>query len=165
MSLQPKDGEKQIVLLSDDKVKKKCLQFPNGALPGAAVDGYLTLRGTGGKTVARGCRLGTAEGARAVRGHSELVKRVNGSASAEELKALVKPIDWWQYLPRAGWMSWLQVVVALVVVGATVFGLAEALLTSEAPILVRDGGFGLGVLAAAAAFIAAAVNALTIKCE
>jgi len=165
MSLEPRDGEMQITLLSDDKVKTRCLRFPQGALPDTAVDGYLTLRGTGGKTVVRGCRFGAAEGARAVRGHSELVKKVNGSASAEELEALIKPIGWWRYLPRAGWASWLQVVVALVVLGAAAFGLTETLLNSEASTFVRYGGFGLGVLAAAAVFIAAAANALRIKCE
>lgn len=165
MSLEPREGEKQITLLSNDKVKKKCLQFPEGALPGTAVDGYLILRGTGGKTVVRGYRSGTADGARAVRGHSTVVKKVNGSASAEELNALIKQIGWWRYLPRAGWTSWLQVAAALVVLGAAVFGLTETLLSSEASTFVKDGGFGFGVLAAAAAFIAVAVNALTIKCE
>lgn len=165
MSLEPQEGETRITLLADDKVKKKCLRFPKGALPSTTVDGYLILRGKRGKTVVRGYRYGTADGAKAVRGHSKVVKKVNGSASAEELTALIKPIGWWRYLPRAGWTSWLQLVTALVVLGAAVFALAETLLTSDAPTLVKDGGFGLGALAAAAAFLASAGNALTISCE
>jgi hypothetical protein len=165
MSLEPGEGEKQIFLLSDDEVKEKCLQFPKGALLDKAVDGYLTLRGPRGKAAVRGYRSGAADGDRAVRGHSKLVKKVNGSAPAEELEALVKPISWWRYLPTASWTSWLQVVVALVVVGAAIFGLTETLLNSEASTFLRYGGFGFGVLAAAAAFFAAAANALTIKCK
>jgi hypothetical protein len=165
MSLEPREGEVQILLLSDDEVKEKCLRFPKGALPGTAVDGYLTLRGTRGGADVRGCRYGAADGETAVRGHSELVKKVNGSAPAEEIEALVKPISWWRYLPKAGWASWLQVVVALVVAGAAIFGLIETLLNSEASPFLRYGGFGLGVVAAAAVFFAAATNALTIKCK
>jgi hypothetical protein len=165
MSLKLREGEGQIFLLSDDEVKEKCLRFPKGALPNTTVDGYLTLRGTGGETIVRGHRYGAADGETAVRGHSELVKKVNGSAPAEEIEALVKPISWLRYLPRAGWLSWLQVVVALVVAGAAIFGLIETLLDSEASTFLRYGGFGLGVVAATVVFFAAAANALTIKCK
>ncbi|HWO82431.1 MAG TPA: hypothetical protein VNM38_01410 [Solirubrobacterales bacterium] len=165
MSLEPRDAELRITLISDDEVKKKCLRFAKGALPTTPVDGYLSLRGKGGKAVVRGYRSGTADGDRGVRGHSKLVKKVNGSASAEELKALIEPIGWWRYLPRAGWRSWLQVLVALVVLGAAAFALAEKLFNSEASTFVRYGVFGFGVLAAAAAFVAAAAKALRIKPE
>lgn len=165
MGLELKKGETTITLLANDEVKDNCLKFSAGAVPDFTADGYLALRGTGGTAIVRGYRSGIADGDGAVRAHSAMVEKVNGAACAEELTAAIREVRWWRYLPHAGLTSWIQVLVALVVLGAALFGLIELLLTSEAPTWVRDGVIGFGALAAMAAFIAAAVNALSIKCR